>query len=272
LERFLEDVQAAEPDAPAPAGRHGGYLTLVRALGARTAELHAALSRAEGDAAFEPVRIDATDISAWARRAHGEAVAVLDRLERNHAAWPMPTRAEAAQVVGARAVILARIDARADTGDAGHRIRIHGDYHLGQVLVVQNDFVIADFEGEPARTLAERREKQSPMKDVAGMLRSFDYALHAALRRLEGDGSELRATRIQRGVEWLAATQAAFIDSYDRAAAAAGLPGAQAQRNGLLDLFLFEKVMYELKYEMENRPDWVGIPLRGLIDLLHAQA
>ena len=89
-----------------------------------------------------------------------------------------------------------------------------------------------------------------------------------ALQRTEGEAAELQATRAQRGREWLAETRATFLESYDHAVEAAGLPGAALQRQGLLDLFLLEKVMYELKYETENRPEWVGIPLRGLLALL----
>ena len=266
LERFLEESSGTEDDSQTPASRHGGYLSLMRALGTRTGELHAALSRSRGDAAFDPVPITPADVAAWTKRVRAEAEATLDRLEQGLAALPEPARADASLVLAARGAILTRIDAHSGDDDAGSRMRIHGDYHLGQVLLVQNDFVITDFEGEPSRMLAERREKHSPMKDVAGMLRSFDYALHAALQRLDGEATEARAKREQRGAEWLRETRQAFIESYDRIMLAAALPSASAQCR-LLDLFLLEKVMYELKYEMEIRPDWVGIPLRGLVDL-----
>ncbi len=270
LERFLEAAPATESDAKSPSSQHGGYLALARALGTRTGELHVALSRSHGNPAFDPVPISAADVAAWSRRAREEAVATLDMLGRGLATLPAPARADADVALAARKEILARIDAHAQDRVDASRTRIHGDYHLGQVLVVENDFVIADFEGEPARTVSERREKQSPMKDVAGMLRSFDYALNATLQRTAGEAADLQATRAQRGAEWLAETQATFLEGYDRAVEAADLPGATAQRDGLLDLFLLEKVMYELKYETENRPEWVGIPLRGLLRLLRS--
>jgi maltose alpha-D-glucosyltransferase/alpha-amylase len=136
------------------------------------------------------------------------------------------------------------------------------------VLLAQNDFVITDFEGEPTRPLAERVQKHSPLKDVAGMLRSFDYAMHTALfdASTEVPDPDERLRRAAR--EWRALAQRAFLDSYDAAAEAAGLVPAGAQRGGLLELFTLEKAVYELGYEVDNRPDWVRIPLRGLMDIL----
>ena len=140
------------------------------------------------------------------------------------------------------------------------------------MLVVQNDFVIIDFEGEPARTLEERREKQSPLRDVAGMLRSFDYALHAALRAGRRGQRPTAQSACSAGARLGGETRAAFLDGYDDAAQAAGLARAAAQRRGLLELFLLEKALYELRYELDNRPDWVRVPLSGLLDLLRAKA
>ncbi len=288
LEQYLEQAQAmasassptlpvsapaAAPVAPdARASVHGGYLALVQALGLRTGELHAAFAQARGDPAFEPMPIASGDVASWVERARGEASATLERLGRRLDALPEAARADASRVLAERNAILARIDRHAGDSGGGLRTRIHGDYHLGQVLVVQNDFVITDFEGEPTRTLDERREKQSPMKDVAGMLRSFDYALHAAQLRLVGGGSDSQRLRERLGAQWLRETRQAFIASYDKVATASGQPGAAAQRGGLLELFLLEKAMYELNYEAENRPDWVRIPLRGIIELLDAPA
>ncbi|MFO1324401.1 MAG: maltose alpha-D-glucosyltransferase [Burkholderiales bacterium] len=278
LEHYLEQppaTTAAPPLKPgstplpgATASVHGGYLALIRVLGMRTAELHAALARATDDPAFAPVPTTAADVADWAKRARGSATATLDRLERRLHTLPEAARGEASRVLAQRASILARIDRHANDAGGGLRTRVHGDYHLGQVLVMGNDFVITDFEGEPARTLEERREKQSPLKDVAGMLRSFDYALHAALLRIVGGSEQTQAIRERLGAEWLRETRSAFLDGYDQVAAASGLTNAAAQRGGLLELFLLEKAMYELGYEAENRPDWVRIPLRGLIELL----
>ena len=268
LERYLEQAQAAVEQPTAEVSGHGGYLALVRTLGVRTGELHAALAKPSADPAFYPVPVTAADVTEWVKSARAAAIAALDRLQRRAPTLPASTRADVSQVLAARDSILARFDSLAAETGSGVRIRIHGDYHLGQVLVVQNDFVITDFEGEPARTLAERRAKQSPMRDVAGMLRSFDYVLSSALLRTEGTSNETRALRERLGTEWLRETIEAFIEGYDKAARAGGLPAATDQRRGLLELFLLEKAIYELNYESENRPDWLRVPLRGLLKLL----
>jgi maltose alpha-D-glucosyltransferase/alpha-amylase len=145
---------------------------------------------------------------------------------------------------------------------------VHGDYHLGQVLLVQNDFVITDFEGEPSRTLAERAQKQSPLKDVAGMVRSFDYALHAALFNFVTERAELRERVEAGGRQWRNQATRAFLEGYDEIAATAALASARVEAGRLLELFVLEKALYELTYEVDNRPEWLSIPLRGLLDVL----
>ncbi len=130
--------------------------------------------------------------------------------------------------------------------------------------MVQNDFVITDFEGEPARPLAQRREKQSPLKDVAGMLRSFDYAMHTALRRVTERRPDLAPALAPLAQDWQQLTVAAFMEEYRRAASAAGLYPGWSAAESMLSFFMLEKALYELRYEVENRPDWVAIPLRGL--------
>jgi maltose alpha-D-glucosyltransferase/alpha-amylase len=147
------------------------------------------------------------------------------------------------------------------------KTRYHGDLHLGQVLVAQDDFVFVDFEGEPVRPFAERRMKSCVLRDVAGMLRSFSYAAHAAGLALDPRAAthEAAAARLAR---WERDVKAAFREGY--AAAAAGLasvPSDGASFEALLDLFQIEKALYELRYEIANRPDWISIPLRGLLEL-----
>ena len=131
-----------------------------------------------------------------------DATAVLDLLDQRRASLPDPARAEAKRLLARRDELLARIGALAASASGGVKIRVHGDYHLAQVLVVQNDFVIADFEGEPGRSLAERAEKRTAMKDVAGMLRSFDYAMHAALLQVGPVATETRAQLVGVGRQW----------------------------------------------------------------------
>jgi maltose alpha-D-glucosyltransferase/alpha-amylase len=176
-------------------------------------------------------------------------------------------------LLGNRAACLARIDALTKDGIAAAKTRVHGDYHLGQVLVVQNDFFILDFEGEPARPLAERRAKSSPLKDVAGMLRSFDYAAFAAATSFaELDPSTAEAVR-GLAETWRAATAGAFLDAYrETIRDCPSYPQDPAEASRLLDLFLLEKALYEICYEAANRPNWVRIPLKGVTSLLELEA
>ncbi len=128
--------------------------------------------------------------------------------------------------------------------------------------------MIADFEGEPARTFAERARKHSPLKDVAGMLRSFDYALHAALFNFASERADAREAVERAGREWLAQASAAFLAGYEEVAAAAGLASPRLIGRGVLELLLLEKVVYELQYEVDNRPDWARIPIAGIAGAL----
>jgi maltose alpha-D-glucosyltransferase/alpha-amylase len=137
------------------------------------------------------------------------------------------------------------------------------------VLLAQNDFIITDFEGEPARPLAQRRQKHSALRDVAGMVRSFNYALHQALAHATAERPDALESLQAPARAWEAAAKTAFLDAYRETAQQAGLFASWPEVQGLLDLFLLEKAFYELAYEVDNRPDWVRVPLAGLLDLLH---
>lgn len=166
------------------------------------------------------------------------------------------TRGLARTVLDQEREVLARFQALAARPLKGRRIRCHGDLHLGQVLRVKNDFVFIDFEGEPSRSLKERREKQSPLKDLAGMLRSFHYA-EAFHRHKSG---------------WQGQVSRAFLDGYwKKAGKAAFLPLDRKEQRVLLDAFMLEKAVYELGYELNFRPGWVGIPLEGMIQILQGR-
>ncbi len=147
-------------------------------------------------------------------------------------------------------------------GPPGLVSRVHGDYHLGQVLWTRaGDWVVIDFEGEPARPLAERRRRSSPLRDVAGMLRSFAYAP--------------RATALLRGVEapeeWEWSCRAAFLDGWRSTVDPRVLPASESGFDRLLELFELQRLLYELRYELGNRPDWVSIPVDGIERLLEAR-
>jgi maltose alpha-D-glucosyltransferase/alpha-amylase len=266
LERYLEELRTTTGAVVTAAAAHGGFLALVATLGQRTAELHAALARRTGDPAFEPEPIAASDIVAFRERASGEALATLSLLRERLAQLPVNVQGDAQAVLALQEALQARL--AAGTGPnhhAGIKIRIHGDYHLGQVLVTGNDFVIIDFEGEPARSFEARRAKSSPLRDVAGMLRSFNYARWSALKRVAQNADELE--RLEPvALEWETATREAFLAAYvDTTARSKPVLPVDA---GLLALFELEKALYELRYEINNRIDWAQVPLRGILALI----
>ncbi len=264
LERFFEAQRAAA--APPAADAHGAYMSLVHTLGTRTAELHRALSQRTGDPAFEPEPVAADDLARWKQRVHDEAAATFELIEHRRSQFPAPARDEMLVLLERRQKLLARIDACPPPGHGASKIRYHGDYHLGQVLLDKNDFVIIDFEGEPARPLAERRIKHSPLRDVAGMLRSFNYAQWTALRHAaQAHGDDAQFEPLARA--WEAEVRRTFLGAYYEAARGGGLHEWFDDVRGLLELFELEKALYELRYEINNRPGWVRTPLLGILAL-----
>ncbi|MDQ6917060.1 MAG: maltose alpha-D-glucosyltransferase [Pseudomonadota bacterium] len=272
LERFRDGVITATApagsSADAPANIHGGYLALIRILGKRTAELHAALAQRTGNPAFDPEPIEARDLSGWVRAAHEVAVTTLDRLERRRASLDPAVQVGVAKLLAARTDVLKRVDTSAPAAARAFKTRLHGDYHLGQVLLAQNDFIITDFEGEPARPLAERRQKHCALKDVAGMVRSFNYALHQALSHATAERPDAVASLQAPARAWETVTREAYLDAYRDTALTAGLFTSWDEMRGLLELFLIDKAFHELAYELDNRPDWIRVPVAGLLDLL----
>ena len=261
LERHLEQYRGAIDAIPADV--HGGYLALVQTLGLRTAQLHAAFGMTTGDPAFDPEPAGPADVVADLTRARAGALASFEMLAARLDSLQPAAREEAQALLAQREALLARLEACAAAADPTTKTRMHGDYHLGQVLVARNDFVIIDFEGEPARTFEERRAKGSPLRDVAGMLRSFSYAHWSALRRTAQSADELdKLAPLSQA--WEAQVRPAFMSAYRE-----GL-GESSDDAGiaLLHLFELEKALYELRYELGNRPDWVRVPLRGLAELL----
>ena len=264
LDRFFEAqlAVAAEPSADI----HGAYLSLIHTLGTRTAELHKALALSSGDPAFDPEPLAAGDLGRWQQRVHDDALATLALLEQRQTEFPAPARANALTLLKEQQRLLARIAACAIPAGPCLKTRYHGDYHLGQVLVSNNDFIIIDFEGEPARPLSERRMKHSSLRDVAGMLRSFDYARWSAL--LQGtysDADRARLAPLAHG--WVREVREIFLRAYDESTGDSGLFGAFAEVQGLIELFELEKALYELRYEISNRPGWINVPLQGVLTL-----
>ncbi len=265
VERYLEELRTAPADALAPADAHGGFVALAATLGQRTAELHLALARRTGDPAFDPEPTSAADATALQTHAQAEVDTTLALLQQRLGQLSDPVREQAQQLLGLREALHAAVAASVPAQGGGLKTRYHGDYHLGQVLVSGNDFVIIDFEGEPARDFEERRAKASPLRDVAGMLRSFNYARWTALRRVAQNAEE--AARLDAAVrDWERVTRDAFLSAYT--GTLAGAAEAVPADAGLLRLFEIEKALYELRYELNNRNDWVEVPLHGLLALV----
>jgi len=262
LVRFLEERRT---DVAMAEDAHGAYLELVKTLATRTAELHRALATPTSDEAFSPEPIRPQDISVWLQNVRAEAEKTLDLLKERIAQLPQAIIPEADFVVSRRDTLLKRISEAVPHAPQGLKTRHHGDYHLGQVLLKRNDFIIVDFEGEPARPLAERRVKHSPLRDVAGMLRSFTYARRTAMQRCSIQSAD-DCSRWDSLVEkWESDVRNTFVATYDAIARPAGIYQSLDDVLPLLRLFEVEKALYETRYELGNRPDWTPIPLRALI-------
>jgi trehalose synthase-fused probable maltokinase len=266
---FLEQAEGKAPAgdadllaralAPAPAAV-GRFAALAGTLGRRTGELHLALGNGHGDPAFAPEPLTAADRHALVTRA-------LSMLEHNLVALaavqgriPAAARPMAERLLASRPLLEWLLAQLAEQDFPLLKIRTHGDLHLGQVLVRGDDFMIIDFEGEPARPLAERRAKSSPLRDAMGMVRSFDYAAAEAVRALPG--------REPWAALWAREVAAAYLRGYLATVEGAPfMPCSSEELAVLCTFFQLEKAIYEIGYEANNRPDWVEIPLRGLLSL-----
>jgi maltose alpha-D-glucosyltransferase / alpha-amylase len=277
-----EPVFGEECEPPREIGEHAATsLEAAALLGRRTGEMHLALASPTDDPAFAAELFTEKDLAQDAQRIEARIVAALEALKQKIATLDDSITDDAARVLSRRTKLLDRAHAIMSVKAAGQRIRIHGDYHLGQLLrtkapesesrTEQGDFVLLDFEGEPARPLADRRQKQSPLKDVAGMLRSFSYAVFSGLDQ-HLKANPVAAADAERLAAWSAGWQnsvaAEFLRAYRAtvAANAALLPSPQLARS-LLGAYVFEKSLHELLYELNNRPDRLRIPLATLLAL-----
>jgi maltose alpha-D-glucosyltransferase/alpha-amylase len=266
LSRALNSAAVVDPDSQHEdiADALAGYGNFAAAIGQRLAELHAILAAPSENADFAPEKATSADAAVWAEGVRVQLEAALSALAAV-TDWSDEDSREAIKLLKERRAALNRaIDRLAKSAAGTLKTRTHGDFHLGQVLVSSGDAYIIDFEGEPARPLEERRAKLSPLRDVAGLLRSFDYAVAAASSRAEGPAQNApsKATVLDR---FAANASEAFLAAYRTVHAESPQRWVtEADEPALLDLFLIEKAAYEICYEAANRPTWIGIPLHGL--------
>jgi maltose alpha-D-glucosyltransferase/alpha-amylase len=251
-------------DEPVPAAvSHliGPYLESAALLGRRTAEMHAALA-SSNHLDFRPESFGPDDAAALRAHMLAQAAVSFHLLRANLAKLIGADAVNATALLSLETDITARLKSLHSEAITTLRIRHHGDYHLGQVLYTGTDFMIIDFEGEPARPLAERRAKVLALKDVAGMLRSFQYAAYAAL-------PTSTPTLAAWAEFWNGWVSAAFLKAYFSCAQGQVFaPASEVERRTLLQAFLLQKALYELAYELNNRPTWAGIPIRGILSLI----
>ncbi|MBD3299699.1 MAG: phosphotransferase, partial [candidate division Zixibacteria bacterium] len=253
------------------------YIGDAALLGQRTAEMHIALAGSDADQAFSRQSFTSLYQRSIYQSMRSQAKRSLELLRKSTSSIPSDARPVANQVLDAESSLIKLFEALRKRKLSAARIRTHGDFHLGQLLFTGKDFVIMDFEGEPTRSISERRLKRSPLRDVAGMLRSFHYAVAMARSRMiTSDSGTSPATnpedqeRLEHwGRYWYAWVSAVYLKSYlatcDKDTF---LPKTQEELKMLLDAYLLEKAIYEVVYELNNRPQWVRIPLEGILSLL----
>jgi maltose alpha-D-glucosyltransferase/alpha-amylase len=250
----------------------GAYLDTAWLLGRRTGDMHMALGRGEDDPAFAPETFTALYQRSLYQSIRAAVRTNLALLARRVEKLPAGVREIAERVLANEAVIDQKSRTLVGRRLGGKRIRIHGDYHLGQVLHTGRDIAIIDFEGEPGRPIGERRLKRSPLTDVASMLRSFDYAAREATVRAVGTAAvrDEDAERTEGWArQWYRSVSATFLRGYREATGGSDiLPVTDQDWAILLDALVIQKAIYELDYELNNRPDWVGLPLRGILELV----
>ena len=254
----------------------GSYLEVARLIGQRTAEMHLALAADSGNPAFSPEPFTSFYQRSIYQSMRSLTSQVFQTLRRVLKTLPQETQSDAQRLLDLEQEILKRFRDVIDRRIYAMRIRCHGDYHLGQLIRTDDDFVITDFEGEPSRPLSERRIKRSAMRDVSGMLRSFYYASYTVLRRhaeREDISTEQLATLQQWARFWNSWVSATFLRAYLATAEGASfLPSSKKELQILLDAFLLEKAVYEVGYELNNRPSWAIIPIQSIPQLLDPSA
>lgn len=280
VERFLADrlspaTTDTPPDETQPATPHGFFLSLMQLLGQRTGELHRALSQTTGNAVFDPEPVSAADLARWSDEARERLTCVLNALEGRCADLPPTASDSCRQLLRHRQALLDRLAPQRlhAATESGVKIRCHGDYNLGQLLLAQNDFLITDFEGNTAVPLEMRRRKTTPLHDVATMLGCFTYAAAVAVNHATQERPDDRHRLGPLAQAWERETAAAFITGYHAACCETPtLFGEPEAARALLDFMRLDHLVGKLADELATHPEWLPIPLYGILRLLDADA
>ncbi|KIZ46476.1 MULTISPECIES: maltose alpha-D-glucosyltransferase [Rhodopseudomonas] len=270
LDRFVDEQRLlAGAEQPADSEELPPYLRYMAQTGRRVAEMHVALASHDDIADFAPEPITADEARSWVDGVAADAERVCDELMRKRDTVKEQDRALIDQLLAQRGMMRERLEALFDENGGGLNIRHHGDFHLGQMLIVKDDIFIIDFEGEPRRSLVERRRKSPAARDVAGLIRSIDYSTTAALDRALKVAPDEQGKLAAALEDWRNRSTDAFHDAYRDAMTNTSLwPAAPDAAERLLDFFLLEKAIYEIEYELAHRPDWLRVPLAGMLNIL----
>jgi maltose alpha-D-glucosyltransferase/alpha-amylase len=270
LDRYLDEQRLLTgTENPGESEEQIPYLRYMAQTGKRLAELHLALACHDHIAEFAPEPITPDRVDAWVADVGLYAERVIEDLRQRRDQLRESDRSLIDQLLALREQIAPRLASLFPRNSAGMNIRHHGDFHLGQMLIVKEDIFIIDFEGEPRRSLDERRRKAPAARDVAGLLRSIDYSAIAALERALKTAPEEHSKLANALESWRARASAALLAAYREAMADMRLwPSHSHAADGILDFFLLEKALYEIEYELAHRPDWLRVPLAGVVRIL----
>jgi maltose alpha-D-glucosyltransferase/alpha-amylase len=270
LDRFVEEQRLlSASEYTSESQEKVPYLRYLTQIGRRVAEMHLAFAGSSEVTDFAPEPIRPADVRQWIEEMTSRLERVFDALNQQCDTIREADRLLVDKTLAQRAILHDRLKALLPSSIDGLKIRHHGDFHLGQILVVKDDIFIIDFEGEPRRTINERRRKAPAARDVAGLIRSIDYSATAALERA------LKVTPDYYGklgvelAKWRDRSTAAFLVAYREVMAKTQLwPADPLAADRILDFFLLEKVLYEIEYELAHRPDWLRVPLSGILRML----
>ena len=273
LDRFVEEQRLlAASEHPGESEEQVPYLRYMSQTGRRVAEMHLALAGNADLPDFKPEPIQPADVQLWIQETIARAEHVCDLLKQRRAATKESDRPLIDQLLAERANLQSRVSAMLPPDIGGLNIRHHGDFHLGQMLIVKDDIFIIDFEGEPRRSLADRRRKAPAARDVAGMIRSIDYSATAALERALNVAPDEQGKLAAALSEWRDRSTAAFLAAYrDTMTNPLLWPAEPRAAEQMLKFFLLEKAIYEIEYELAHRPDWLRVPLTGALRILSQQ-